>query len=83
MNCYADMDPNLGIAIKKALGNRFEIQELKYGDMFREKSWCHLNFLELHTVMLVPTASIASDKVALPILYQYLEFLRTRMLFLL
>ncbi|MBD5263122.1 MAG: hypothetical protein HDS39_03495 [Bacteroides sp.] len=65
MNCYADIDPNLGNAIKKALGNRFEIQELKYGDMCREKSWCHLNYLELRNAVLVPTASIASDKVAL------------------
>ena len=65
MNCYADMDPNLGNAIKKALGNRFDIQELKYGDMCRENSWCHLNFLVLRNAILVPTASIASDKVAL------------------
>ena len=65
MNCYVDMKPDLGNAIKKALGNRFEIQELKYGDKYREKSWCHLNFLELRTAILVPTASIASDKVAL------------------
>ncbi len=64
MNCYADMDPNLGMAIKKALDNRFEIQELKYGDKFRENSWCHLNFLELRNAILVPTSSIASDKVA-------------------
>ena len=68
MNCYADIDPNLGNAIKKALGNRFEIQELKYGDMCREKSWCHLNYLELRNAVLVPTASIASDKVALKLL---------------
>ena len=65
MNCYTDMDPNLGNAIKKALGNRFDIQELKYGDMHREHSWCHLNFFELRNAILVPTASIASDKVAL------------------
>ena len=64
MNCYADMDPNLGMAIKKALGHRFEIQELTYGDMCRENSWCHLNYLELRNAVLVPTASIASDKVA-------------------
>ena len=68
MNCYADMDSNLGIAIKKALSHRFEIQELKYGDMCREKSWCHLNYLELRNAVLVPTASIASDKVALKLL---------------
>ena len=65
MNCYEDMDPNLGLAIKKALGHRFEILELTYGDKFRENSWCHLNYLELRNALLVPTASIASDKVAL------------------
>ena len=65
MNCYADMDPNLGMAIKKALGNRFDIQELKYGDKYREHSWCHLNYLELRNAILVPTASIASDRVAI------------------
>ena len=65
MNCFEDMDPNLGNAIKKALGNRFEILELTYGDKFRENSWCHLNYLELRNALLVPTASIASDKVAL------------------
>ena len=65
MNCYADMDPKLGKALKKALGNRFEIQELTYGNNFREKSWCHLNYLELKKSILVPTANIASDKVAL------------------
>ncbi len=64
MNCYADIDQNLGMAIKKALDNRFEIQELKYGEKFRENSWCHLNFLELRNAILVPTSSIASDKVA-------------------
>lgn len=65
MNCYSDLDPNLGTAIKKALGNRFEVQELKYDDKFRENSWCHLNYLELRNALLVPTASIASDKVAI------------------
>ena len=68
MNCYADMDPNLGMAIRKAIGHRFEIQELKYDDMYRENSWCHLNYLELPNAVLVPTASIASDKVALKLL---------------
>ncbi|MBD5182328.1 MAG: agmatine deiminase family protein [Bacteroidales bacterium] len=65
INCYADMDPQLGIAIKKALGNRFEIQELMYGNNFREKSWCHLNYLELKRAILVPTANLASDNVAI------------------
>lgn len=64
LNCYSDFDRNLGSAIKKALGNRFEISELSYGEKFREKSWCHLNFLELRNVILVPVASIASDRLA-------------------
>lgn len=65
MNCYADFAPKLGVAIKKALGKRFEIVELTYGKEYRENSWCHLNYLELRNALLVPTASIASDKVAL------------------
>lgn len=65
MNCYADMDNKLEKALKKAFGNRFEISELYYGDRFREKSWCHLNYLELHNAILVPVASIASDSLAL------------------
>ena len=70
MNCYADIDPKFGAALKKALINRFDIQELKYGKEYREKSWCHLNYLELTNAILVPTASIASDKVALKELEQ-------------
>lgn len=65
MNCYADIDPNLGMAIRKALGNRFEIQEVTYGSKFRNNSWCHINYLELRNAILVPLASIASDKVAI------------------
>ncbi len=65
MNCYADMDFNLGMAIKKVLDNRFEIQELTYDSKFRNNSWCHLNYLELRNAVLVPTASIASDMVAI------------------
>lgn len=65
MNCYADIDPRFGAILKNALGNRFEIQELKFGKDCREKSWCHLNYLELTNAILVPTANIASDKVAL------------------
>lgn len=70
MNCYADIDPEFGDALKKSLIDRFDIQELKYGKEHREKSWCHLNYLELSNAILVPTASIASDKVALKELEQ-------------
>lgn len=65
MNCYQDMDAKLWKAIVMALGSRFEIVELSYGTMCREKSWCHLNYLELRDAILVPTANIASDKVAI------------------
>ena len=65
LNCYPEMDKNLCIAIRKSLGNRFELLELSYGDKFREHSWSHLNYLELGRVVLVPTASIASDGMAL------------------
>lgn len=62
MNCFSDMCPNLGGVIRKALANRFDIQELTYGDKLRENSWCHLNYLELRNAILVPIANIASDK---------------------
>ena len=65
LNCYTDMDPNLGMAIKKALGHRFDIQELTYGKAFCEMSWCHLNYLELRKAILVPVASLASDNAAI------------------
>lgn len=65
LNCYEDFDPCLGKAIRKSLGDRFEIFELSYGDKLGEKSWCHLNYLELKKVILVPVAGLASDKPAL------------------
>lgn len=65
LNCYADMDSQLGEAIKKALAHRFELRELQYGSKYRDKSWCHLNYLELRNAVLVPVASIASDRMAL------------------
>ena len=65
LNCYFDMDSGFEKVLKKALKNRFELHELHYGDKFRENSWCHLNYLELHHAVLVPTASLASDRLAL------------------
>ena len=65
LNCYADMDSGFEKVLKKALKNRFELHELRYGDKFREKSWCHLNYLELRHAVLVPIASLASDNLAL------------------
>lgn len=64
LNCYPELDQNLGKAVRKALGNRFEIQELSYGKEFRENSWCHLNYLELGNAVLVPVAGLASDRLA-------------------
>lgn len=71
LNCYSDFDLNLDKAIKKALGKRFEVFELNYDEKFRDKSWCHLNYLELHNAILVPTANIASDKLALEQIEKY------------
>ena len=65
MNCYTDMDSELGDVLRKALANRFELHELHYGDKFEEDSWCHLNFLELYGAVLVPIANLASDSLAL------------------
>ena len=65
LNCYSDLDKKFGKALKKSLGDRFEISELSYGNKTRDKSWCHLNYLELQRVVLVPTASLASDSLAL------------------
>ena len=65
MNCYTDMDSELGEVLKKALANRFELHELHYGDKFQENSWCHLNYLELYGAVLVPVANLASDSLAL------------------
>ncbi len=65
LNCYCDMDPQLGKILRKILSGRFDIHELQFGKKYRENSWCHLNYLELRNALLVPVASIASDKLAL------------------
>lgn len=65
LNCYSDMDPQLGRVLKKAFSSRFELQELHYGKKYRDNSWCHLNYLELQNSILVPVASIASDRLSL------------------
>lgn len=65
LNCYSDFDINLGKVIRKSLDKRFEIFELRYEERYREKSWCHLNYLELRNMILVPVGNIASDKPAL------------------
>ena len=65
LNCYSDFDINMGEAIRKSLEERFEILELRYEEKYREKSWCHLNYLELKDIILVPVGNIASDHLAL------------------
>ena len=64
LNFYSDFDPKLGNSIKKALGNRFEISELSYGLRYRENSWCHLNYLEIGNIILLPVSGMASDSLA-------------------
>ncbi len=65
LNCYSDMDPQLGKVLRKILSERFDLQELQFGKKYRENSWCHLNYLELRNALLVPIANIASDRLAL------------------
>lgn len=65
LNCYDDFNPALGRAIKKALGERFDIASLSFGSKHRKNSWCHLNYLEVGNAVLVPCGSIASDRPAL------------------
>lgn len=65
INCYTDFDKNFRNVLRKALESRFEVQELSFGNKYRKKSWCHLNYLELANIILVPVASLASDNVAL------------------
>lgn len=65
LNCYSDSDVKFGNAIRKALDKRFEIFELRYDDLCEKQSWCHLNYLELRNIILVPVGNIASDKPAL------------------
>ena len=71
LNCYSDFDKNLGKTIRKALENRFEIVELTYGDSFTDSSWCHINYLELMKVTLVPVAGLKSDKIAVQQIEEY------------
>lgn len=71
LNCYGDFDPALDEQLKKALGSRFELRQLSYGKLHRENSWCHLNYLELSKAILVPVASIASDKAAVQQISEY------------
>lgn len=65
LNCYSDMDTEFETILKKIFCNRFDIYELRYDSRYRDKSWCHLNYLELQRIILVPTANIASDNIAL------------------
>ena len=71
LNCYSDIDKKFSKVLNKSLGDRFEISELSYGNKAREKSWCHINYLELQSVVLVPTASLASDSLALKQIEQF------------
>lgn len=41
-----------------------KISELKYHSFAREKSWAHINFLQIGGYILVPQMGIASDRVA-------------------
>lgn len=63
INCYTELGAQrISYQLHKILSPRFDVHELSYGKFCREKSWCHLNYLELPDVILMPTANIASDR---------------------
>lgn len=71
LNNYAEIDKQLGRTIRNILSDRFDLCELTYGYKCRDRSWCHLNYLELDNIVLVPTASIASDRLAVEQIERY------------
>lgn len=73
LNCYADFDNKIRKALRKALENRFEIHELRYGNKHRENSWCHINYLELRNVILVPVAGLTSDRLAIEQIEKFIQ----------
>jgi agmatine/peptidylarginine deiminase len=64
LNNYEENDEELFYQLKLALSARFELISLKYGSARHPDSWCHINFLELDNLILVPAANIPSDAVA-------------------
>jgi agmatine/peptidylarginine deiminase len=64
LNNYEENDNDLYLQLKLALSARFELFSLKYGKANHPDSWCHINFLELDNLILVPAANIPSDAVA-------------------
>ncbi len=64
LNNYEENDNDLYLQLKLALSARFELISLKYGKANHSDSWCHINFLELDNLILVPAANIPSDAVA-------------------
>jgi agmatine/peptidylarginine deiminase len=64
LNNYEESDKELFYQLKLALSARFDLISLKYGKAIHPDSWCHINFLELDNLILVPKANIPSDAVA-------------------
>lgn len=71
LNCYSDMDSSFGAVLKKSLSGRFDLEYLEYGKLFSEKSWCHINYLELRDAVLVPLAGIESDLFAIELIEKF------------
>lgn len=63
-NCYSEMDKALYYQLESALSGRFVIHELKYGDALHDFSWCHINYLELDDIVMIPALGIPSDELA-------------------
>jgi agmatine/peptidylarginine deiminase len=64
LNNYEESDKELFYQLKLSLSARFDLISLKYGKAIHPDSWCHINFLELDNLILVPKANIPSDAVA-------------------
>ncbi|MBD5314623.1 MAG: agmatine deiminase family protein [Bacteroides sp.] len=71
INCYQDIDDKFDCMLKYALSDRFDLCQLSYGKHCSKLSWCHLNYLELNNVIIVPTVGIKSDELALQQIRQY------------
>lgn len=64
INNFKEVDKKIYNEIKSALVHHFQIEELEYGNLNRTDSWCHLNYIETETDVLIPTCGIASEGIA-------------------
>lgn len=61
---YSESDKALLDQLLLSLQNDFYIYELKYGNTEMPDSWCHINFLDLGKIILIPGINSPSDQEA-------------------